>query len=291
MTIAGLFHMAVLKKAAVALKRKYLKQCLLGLSLMTSCGIVSTVAGRKRRVLPHHGSDVGWYMGSEANRSGPGQEIISSIKATGALRVWAVTWNMHGRKPPADLKGLLPPNQYHLYVVGTQECARTIAASVLRPSKKAWAKQIGAHLGDNYVAVISHSLQAIHLIVFVHRALLPLISDYQSDAVPCGLSNKMGNKGGVGISFTIGGTSMLFISSHLAPHQGATEMRNAHAERIEQRMNLSPSDLPSDEPLASRVSDRYDRVIWLGDLNYRINGTRSMIDTLLEADMHEVCTP
>jgi hypothetical protein len=40
---------------------------------------------------------------------------------------------------------------------------------------------------------------------------------------------------------------------------------------------------------AERVSERFDRVFWLGDFNYRINGTREMVDALLKGNMHEVC--
>ncbi len=39
---------------------------------------------------------------------------------------------------------------------------------------------------------------------------------------------------------------------------------------------------------AERVTERFDRVFWLGDLNYRINGTRDMVDLLLKGNMHEV---
>jgi hypothetical protein len=42
---------------------------------------------------------------------------------------------------------------------------------------------------------------------------------------------------------------------------------------------------------AERVSDRFDRVFWLGDMNYRVNGTRDMIDRLLKGNMHEVPVP
>lgn len=37
------------------------------------------------------------------------------------------------------------------------------------------------------------------------------------------------------------------------------------------------------------VSDRFDYSFWFGDLNYRINGTRKMIDNLLATNMTEVC--
>lgn len=36
------------------------------------------------------------------------------------------------------------------------------------------------------------------------------------------------------------------------------------------------------------ASDRFDRVFWFGDLNYRVNGTRRMVDLLLLHDQHAV---
>lgn len=36
------------------------------------------------------------------------------------------------------------------------------------------------------------------------------------------------------------------------------------------------------------ASDRFDHTYWLGDLNYRINGTRPVIDKCLELRMHGV---
>jgi hypothetical protein len=36
------------------------------------------------------------------------------------------------------------------------------------------------------------------------------------------------------------------------------------------------------------LADLYDSVFWAGDLNYRINGTRRIIDSLLLKNMHEV---
>ncbi|RLN27016.1 hypothetical protein BBJ28_00014621 [Nothophytophthora sp. Chile5] len=36
------------------------------------------------------------------------------------------------------------------------------------------------------------------------------------------------------------------------------------------------------------VSERFDRVFWYGDLNYRINGTRRMVDLLLMRNQHAV---
>jgi hypothetical protein len=39
---------------------------------------------------------------------------------------------------------------------------------------------------------------------------------------------------------------------------------------------------------APLCTDRYERVFWLGDLNYRVAGNRAMIDALIRQNMLEV---
>lgn len=74
-------------------------------------------------------------------------------------------------------------------------------------------------------------LQATHNAVFAHRAIIPLVRNVRSSAVATGLSlgapgTTLGNKGGVGISFSVGTTSCVFVNSHLAAHQNNVRERN-----------------------------------------------------------------
>lgn len=45
---------------------------------------------------------------------------------------------------------------------------------------------------------------------------------------------------------------------------------------------------PHAESLKKAASERYDHAVYLGDMNYRINGNRSAVDTLIASRMHEV---
>lgn len=79
--------------------------------------------------------------------------------------------------------------------------------------------------------------QATHNAVFAHRGLIPLLRNVRSSAVATGLNlgrpgTTLGNKGGVGISFTIGATSCIFVNSHLAAHQANVRERNEHFFQI-----------------------------------------------------------
>ena len=78
----------------------------------------------------------------------------------------------------------------------------------------------------------SHSLQAIHLIVFIHINLTPLISKVESSYVATGISNILGNKGAIGISFNLGKTSLICLSCHLAAGQNEVERRNQDWKKI-----------------------------------------------------------
>jgi hypothetical protein len=84
----------------------------------------------------------------------------------------------------------------------------------------------------------SHNLQAINLVVFCHVALLPFISAVESSAVATGLLDTLGNKGGIGVGFNIGRTSLLFVNCHLTAHQHKVEERNADVAKIEKGLGL-----------------------------------------------------
>ena len=52
---------------------------------------------------------------------------------------------------------------HHLIVIGTQECENSISKSILNPIKEKWEKSCIEALGDNYLFLQGHALQATHL--------------------------------------------------------------------------------------------------------------------------------
>ena len=96
---------------------------------------------------------------------------------------------------------MLPPGQFHVYAVGSSECVHSIAASVVMRDKSKWEvsacgcravrqclrcvpspfaassqSAIRKAIGPGYTKIRSHVLQAIHLVVFAHDDILPLVS-------------------------------------------------------------------------------------------------------------------
>eukprot|EP01138_Halocafeteria_seosinensis_P015065 gb/GECG01015378.1/.p1 GENE.gb/GECG01015378.1/~~gb/GECG01015378.1/.p1 ORF type:complete len:495 (+),score=39.34 gb/GECG01015378.1/:1-1485(+) len=215
-------------------------------------------------------------------------EIRSKIRETNQLLIYNMTWNLHGKAAdPAFTEYLPPRNSFHILAFGTEECENTIAKSVLNTSKENWERQLQSALGQDYIALASRTLQAIHLIVFVHRSLFPIISDVQTDVVSCGTGDTLGNKGSVAIGCNIGNTSLLFVNCHFAAHRDNIELRNRDYLRSETMMEMCPTDLPADQHSVF-LSDRYDRVVWIGDMNYRINLSREEVDKHINEDNYEV---
>jgi len=121
--------------------------------------------------------------------------------------------------------------------------------------------------------------------------LTPIISEVDSDCIATGISNIVGNKGGVGISFKIGSTRLLCISAHLAAGHNKIEKRNEDWLKIYRRLALRLKDESSSKnkiTLANESTPIFDGIIWLGDFNYRINGVAGAIQVAMEKDMYEV---
>jgi hypothetical protein len=217
--------------------------------------------------------------------------------STAAARVFVGTWNLHGKDPPRDLRPWLQAGtdtgapQYDMYAIGTQEACRSIEMSLLLPSKAKWEAKLREALGGEYVCVASHTLAAIHLALFVRRGLLPSISHVRTAHVATGIGNALGNKGGVGVSLSLGQTTMLFVNSHLAAHTSAVAQRNADYRRIDTQLGLRPPPWRGDPQGGEgpSCSAAFDVCVWLGDLNYRVCGNRKIIDSLLQPPSEMDC--
>lgn len=238
------------------------------------------------------------------------QEAIKNIewvREHSALLVRTVTWNLCANNPPSTefLSGIIPRNRFHIYVIGSEECERTIAQSAVNPSKKNWEMDLQLAVGQHYVPLRSHTLQAIHIVAYAHVSIVPLISEVRSAALPMGIGNTLGNKGAVSLSFKVGATRFCFVNAHFEAHQRSWETRNAQFSRthreipallqkaeISREIGLSVGDSGSTavhiEALDSATLPEYaDRVVFMGDFNYRINGNRAVVESMIKMNMHE----
>lgn len=125
--------------------------------------------------------------------------------------------------------------------------------------------RVAACVGDEYVAVARQHLMEIKLQVFVHRRIKDRVLKTKTVTEATGIGHVVGNKGAVAVKLTVDDTTLCFVSSHLAAHEGAKFLRerNAQAQEILRSIERAVPALHS-----------FDHVFWMGDLNYRLDLTR-----------------
>jgi hypothetical protein len=87
------------------------------------------------------------------------------------------------------------------------------------------------------------------------------------------------NKGGVAVSFKLDDTHLAFVSSHLAAHQSKTAQRNSDVGEICANLKL----LPQAQRRSVHKPDLatgFHHVVWVGDLNYRLEYGQQVSNTL-----------
>ena len=164
--------------------------------------------------------------------------------------------------------------------------------------------------------------------VFIHKAIVHLVSKVDSCAIPTGICDTLGNKGGIGISFTLGSSSFCFLNAHLAAHQNELDRRTYEFKKISteiaQRFGHTGVELETGEEVGTSAQqqetgqyrtrrcckrsnctpccflrenktiernplvDTFDYVFWGGDFNFRVNGTREIVDNLLYNNRHSI---
>ncbi|KAK6123780.1 hypothetical protein DH2020_042477 [Rehmannia glutinosa] len=219
------------------------------------------------------------------------------------------SWNVGGIPPPDNLniEELLNTenNMADIYVFGFQEIVPLNAGNILVPENSnismKWNSLLKAALNkrrvtedilqraevgeiqriypiktlssinssaSDFECIISKQMVGIYITVWVRKELQGYISHPSVSCIGCGILGRLGNKGSVSISFCLHETSFCFVCSHLASggKEGDERQRNADAEHILARTLFPAEPL---QHLPRKILD-HDRVIWLGDLNYRI---------------------
>ncbi|KAG5617636.1 hypothetical protein H5410_017460 [Solanum commersonii] len=154
----------------------------------------------------------------------------------------------------------------------------------------------------HFECIISKQMVGVFITIWARSPLLPYIRHISVSSVGCGIFGCLGNKGSVSVRFCLHETSFCFVCSHLASggKEGDKRERNANVSQILSRTQFSSDPF---QCLPRKIL-QHDRVIWLGDLNYRIclpePTTRSLVNdrqwsTLLQndqlkAELREGCT-
>ncbi|KAG5728501.1 Inositol-1,4,5-trisphosphate 5-phosphatase 1 [Termitomyces sp. T112] len=215
------------------------------------------------------------------------EQRLSEYSTTKQVTIFTGTWNLNGRPPSESLLPWLFPrerlNDPDIFAIGFQEIVPLTAQQIVQtdPEKrKIWERQIFETLDRrpdkkcNYVLLRSEQLVGTALIILVKNELLSVIRNVEATTRKTGLRGMSGNKGAVGIRLEYHDTSFCFLTAHLAAGHSNVEERNADYQTIAHGLHF----------LRGKSILSHDNVIWLGDMNYRIDMENFTVRGLAERD-------
>ncbi|OVA14625.1 Inositol polyphosphate-related phosphatase [Macleaya cordata] len=146
----------------------------------------------------------------------------------------------------------------------------------------------------NYQLVTSKQMVGLFLSVWARKDLVQHIAHLRVSSVGRGIMGCLGNKGCISVSMSFHQTTFCFVCSHLASgeKEGDELRRNSDVAEILKNTQFPKICKKTDRRIPEKILD-HDRVIWLGDLNYRVSlsyeETRVLLedndwDTLLQKD-------
>ena len=213
------------------------------------------------------------------------------------LSICSITWNLHGETPQPSTVNLLlkQDKKYDMYVIGTQECLRSILVSFFISSKKEWEDLLLDNLGrDDYVMVSAETMNAIHIVVIIKKELSQYISAIGSSYVRTGGDTFLGNKGAVFTWFKFQDTPMIFINCHLAAYREFQARRNEHYMYITNNITVwNYSDVFGEnievDPVGKDVLNKFHFCLWMGDYNSRndLSG-KELLQFINESNVKEI---
>ncbi|KAK3155305.1 hypothetical protein QOZ80_2BG0201540 [Eleusine coracana subsp. coracana] len=139
--------------------------------------------------------------------------------------------------------------------------------------------------GMNYCLIASKQMVGIFLSVWVRRELVQYVGHLRVDCVGRGIMGRLGNKGCIAMSMTLHQTSICFVCCHLASgeKEGDEVRRNSDVAEILKSTQFPRICKIPGQRVPEKIID-HDRIIWLGDLNYRVASSYEETKMLLEGN-------
>ncbi|KAI8556552.1 hypothetical protein RHMOL_Rhmol05G0262300 [Rhododendron molle] len=123
-----------------------------------------------------------------------------------------------------------------------------------------------------YCLAASKQMVGIFLCVWVRVDLYRNISNLKVSCVGRGIMGYLGNKGSISISMTLHKTTFCFVCTHLASgeKEGDEVRRNSDVMEILKKTRFSHACRGLGKAIPPESILEHDKIIWLGDLNYRL---------------------
>ncbi|KAG8376448.1 hypothetical protein BUALT_Bualt09G0064400 [Buddleja alternifolia] len=140
------------------------------------------------------------------------------------------------------------------------------------PSPSDVSTEPSGKVQHQYCLAASKQMVGIFLCVWVRQDLYQHISSLKVSCVGRGIMGYLGNKGSISISMTLYKTTFCFVCTHLASgdKEGDAIRRNSDVMEILRRTRFSHSSRILKKTISPDTILDHNKIIWLGDLNYRL---------------------
>ncbi|KAK9134322.1 hypothetical protein Syun_013652 [Stephania yunnanensis] len=137
----------------------------------------------------------------------------------------------------------------------------------------------------NYRLVASKQMVGLFLSVWVRNELVQHVGHVRISSLGRGIMGYLGNKGCIAVSMSLHKTTFCFICSHLASgeKEGDELRRNSDVTEILKNTQFPRVCKHPWHEMPENIVN-HDRVIWLGDLNYRVSLSYDEARVLLEVN-------
>ncbi|MFH4976216.1 hypothetical protein AB6A40_002925 [Gnathostoma spinigerum] len=189
------------------------------------------------------------------------------LDESNTLRIACVTYNVNARETEIEqINSMLDENDVALtdiVVIGLQEISHTELFGAV-PADETWSTVFSPCLSSFGFTLLSKSSLASNLLlVFIRLDLMRIVDRIDSRYSKSTFGGLTGHKGSTAIRILLkNNSSLVFISSHLVPHAEGYEAR------CSQYRDSRLCCFEDEESLFTFNSS----VIWLGDMNWRIDG-------------------
>ncbi|WCJ19056.1 Type I inositol polyphosphate 5-phosphatase 5 [Euphorbia peplus] len=136
---------------------------------------------------------------------------------------------------------------------------------------------------QKYSLIVGKQMVGIFLTIWIRNELVQYVSHLRISCIGRGILGRFGNKGCISVSMSLHQTSFCFVCSHLASGEKEGDELRRNMDVIEILKNTQfPRICRSPYSRMPEKITEHDRVIWLGDLNYRIALSYSEARKLVE---------
>jgi len=199
------------------------------------------------------------------------------------VSLFICTWNVCGQKPSTNDLGVIFEPNHDLYVIGTQEYGKSLTKAVVYSDFKGWEMKVQSWAGEDYAYVHSESMAGLNLVILHKKSINLKSTVLGSGVLATGFANVVGNKGAVWIALTIGEEQLIFVNSHFHAHHDEVKKRNEDFAQITEGISEVFSKVHG-----KGLTEKFDHVFWMGDLNYRVYGNRAIVDACIRKGFWEV---